>query len=704
MIFSLFVSCPKGLEYLLEDELRALGLQITRVSPQGVYGEGNLGVAYHLCIWSRLANRVQVILFSGEVHNQQTLYQLCHQYPWQTVFAPDKSLAVEFHGSSPQINNSMYGAQVVKDGIVDHCRELHGIRPSIDRENPQIRIHAHLKDETLTVSFDLTGYSMHQRGYRTEAGAAPLKENIAAAMLIRLKWPELAAAGYALHDPFCGSGTLVIEAAMMAAHIAPGLIRDDQSVHYWTQHQPSLWEKIRAQALAQVKPVTVKLHGSDISAQSITAACANAARAGVSPLLTFTCKALNDCRATDEKGLLVSNPPYGERLSDATQLIPLYQQLGSVMHAHYQGWQAGILTSNPLLAKAMGLRASKQYTLYNGAIECKLYSIKVDATNQLKDAHQQGLLSASAQMLVNRLQKNYSHLQKWAKRNQISCYRVYDADLPEYAYAIDIYNDHAVLQEYKAPSSIPAHKVEKRSLDVLQVVPVVLGIASENVVIKQRKQQKGENQYQKMEETRRTMAVHEGHATFKVNLYDYLDTGLFLDHRLLRLRFAQLPAGTRFLNCFCYTATASVHAALAGALTTNVDLSKTYLTWAEDNFKLNHIDVSKHQFVHYDCLSWLTITRDKFDVIFLDPPSFSNSKRMTDTLDIQRDHEKLIRAAMRLLNPEGILYFSTNLRHFKLSPQLSTDYVIRDISAETIDVDFKRDKRIHQCFMMKHLS
>lgn len=701
MIFSLFVSCPKGLEYLLEDEVKALGLRITRVSPQGVYGEGDIAVIYHLCIWSRLANRVQLILFSGQAHNQQTLYQLCHQYPWQTVFSVDKTLAIEFHGSSAHIRNTMYGAQLVKDGIVDHWRDLHGDRPMIDREGSQIRLHAYLKDDELTVSFDLTGYSLHQRGYRMQAGAAPLKENVAAAMLIRAKWPELAAEGLAFHDPFCGAGTLVIEAAMMAAHIAPGLIRDDQSLHHWVQHQPSLWEKIRLQALQQVKPVALKLYGSDTDPQIIDVARANAERAGVAPLVEFSSTTLEHCRPKAEKGLVICNPPYGERLGDATQLMPLYQQLGKVLHEHYQGWQAAVLTSNPVLAKAIGLRANKQYTLYNGALECKLYCMSVDATNNLKD-NKQVNLSPSAQMLLNRLQKNYSHLQKWAKRHQVSCYRVYDADLPEYSYAIDIYNDHVVLQEYTAPAIIALNKVERRSLDVLQVVPIALNVGPEKVVVKHRKQQKGTSQYQKMDQLGRTMVVTEGRIKLNVNLFDYLDTGLFLDHRLLRLQFAQLPPTTRFLNCFCYTASASVHAALAGALTTNVDLSNTYLNWAQDNFRLNQIDLSKHQFIQSDCLTWLKMTKDRFDVIFLDPPSFSNSKRTSEVLDIQRDHVSLINAAMRLLSPGGTLYFSTNLRHFKLAEEISTEYNVRDISEETIDVDFKRNKRIHQCYMIKN--
>lgn len=697
MSYSLFISCPRGLEYLLEEEVRQLGLKVTRVSPQGVYGEASLAVIYQLCLWSRLANRVQLVLFSGHTINEQAIHQLCMEFHWQTVFTHDKTIAIEFHGASEQIRNTMYGAQVVKDGIVDHFRRLNGSRPSVDKEKPQIRIHAHLKNDILTVSFDVAGYSLHQRGYRSKAGMAPLKENVAAALLLRAKWPELAAQGYGLQDPFCGSGTLVIEAAMMAAHIAPGLLRQDQSLQYWAEHQHTLWEKMRAQALQQVKPLALKLSGTDSDSKVIALARANAERAGVLPLVQFEVLAMTDSKPSCKKGLLVCNPPYGERMGETTQLVPIYQQLGSVLHQQFQGWQAAVLTSNPVLAKAIGLRSEKQYTLFNGLLECKLYCFTLSAQNELKGSRE-STLSPGAQMLLNRLEKNYHHLQKWAKKNHISCYRIYDADLPEYAYAIDLYNDYAVLQEYAAPSSIPVHKAEKRSLDVMQVVPRALDINPDKLVVKQRKQQKGTAQYQKMDQTKHTMVVTEGKARLKVNLYDYLDTGLFLDHRSIRLRLAQLKPGTRFLNCFCYTASASVHAALAGALTTNVDLSNTYLRWAEDNFRLNHIDLSMHQFIQLDCREWMKSTKDRFDVIFLDPPSFSNSKRMTDTLDIQRDHVALVNAAMHLLNPDGILYFSTNFRQFKLDAILEEKYAVEDISSQTIDQDFKRNHKIHRCF------
>lgn len=702
MNYPLFVSCPRSLESLLADELEALGLTVRKVTPQGVFGDASLAVIYQICLWSRLANRVHLILFNGNVHNEQSLYQQSYQFHWQTVFTLDKTFAIEFHGTNPNLRNTMFNAQVLKDGIVDYFQKLRGSRPVVDKHKPDILIQAHLREEELTVSLDLTGYSLHQRGYRLQSGEAPLKENLAAALLIRAGWPKLAQQEYALYDPLCGSGTLVIEAAMMASHIAPGLLRQDQALAHWVQHQPSLWEKLRQQALQQVKAVRILIGGSDHDPELIAKARANAERAGVDQLVQFAVQEYHAARPSAEKGLLISNPPYGERLSDATPLMPLYQGLGVTMHTHFKDWQAAILTSNPLLAKAIGLRSDKQYTFYNGPIDCKLYLFTLNARNQLK-TDQPRQLSENAEMFANRLKKNFQHLQKWAKREGVNCYRVYDADLPEYAFAIDIYGDYAVLQEYMAPASVPAHKAEKRGLEVLQVVPAVLGIPVNNTVVKQRRSQKGKQQYEKMDQSGHYQVVQEGKAKLQINLYDYLDTGLFLDHRRLRLHFGEIAKGKRFLNCFCYTATASVHAALAGGQTTNVDLSNTYIRWAQENFQLNQLPLHQHQFIQADCLEWLSKCRERFDIIFLDPPSFSNSKRMTGVLDIQRDHIQLIDQAMRLLTPGGTLYFSTNLRQFKLSPCIQERYGVEDINRETLGEDFKRNPKVHQCYRVKNI-
>ncbi|MCX7089914.1 MAG: bifunctional 23S rRNA (guanine(2069)-N(7))-methyltransferase RlmK/23S rRNA (guanine(2445)-N(2))-methyltransferase RlmL [Legionellales bacterium] len=702
MRHAILVTCPKGLEYLLAEELAPWDVTQVKLSPQGMTGLATLEAIYQISLWSRIANRVLLHLFTCEAPDPKDLLAASRQFAWQTVFDPQSSMAIHFQGHSETIRNAMFGAQVIKDGLVDYCRD-HGFeRPTIDRESADIRLRAYLKQDSVSVYLDLVGYSLHQRGYRLAAGEAPLKETVAAAMLMRAKWASRGADDGFL-DPCCGSGTLVIEAAMIAARMAPGLLRQDQAFAAWSGHDATLWEACREQAAQQQIQPTIRLRGSDSDPRVVAKAEENAWRAGVAAFTDWSVQAIdpNVIHADHPQGLVLCNPPYGERIGDEDSLLPLYETLGTLLHRGFANWQVGILTSSPRLAKATGLRSHKQYRFYNGPIACYLYCIDLHPHNRLQSDAPPKPLSESAQMFANRLLKNYKHLRSWAQRTNVTCYRVYDADLPEYAYAIDLYQDHAVLQEYAPPATVDEAKAEQRRQDVLRAVPEVLQLPATQIVVKQRVRQRGTQQYEKLAEQRQWMTVTEGQAKLRVNLHDYLDTGLFLDHRLLRLRFAKLQPGTRFLNCFCYTASASVHAALAGALTTNVDLSQTYLTWAEENFRLNGLPVSKHQFVHYDCLEWLQVTKDRFDVIFLDPPSFSNSKRMQQTLDVERDHEQLIRACMLLLTEKGTLYFSTNLRRFALSPSISEDFTVQDMTAETIDIDFKRNPKIHQCYMLK---
>ena len=698
----IFVSCAKGLENLLMQELQILGLQNCKNNPHGVYGDATINTIYEIALWSRLANRLHLVLCQGPAKNSDILYQTCLAYAWPDVFSAQHSLRISFHGTSDELRNEMYAAQVVKDAVVDHFRQVSGERPQIDKHDAQVSLSAHLKHDQVTVSLDLVGYSLHQRGYRSEQGVAPLKENLAAALLMRMNWPEIALGGGGFTDLLCGSGTIVIEAAMMAANMAPGLLRDDQAFPYWSLHQPTLWAKHREQAREQIKAINNLFFGSDIHRHAIEIAKANGIRAGVDHLITWKQQPLNIAKKPYDTGLLVTNPPYGERLGEQLELLPLYGEFGETLFNEFQGWQAGIITSDPMLAKALGLRAHKQYAFFNGALPCQLYCINIDSTNQFKNSSTKNL-SGPAQMLANRLEKNITHLKKWAEKKNIECYRVYDADLPEYAFAIDKYADHIVLQEYMPPKHIPDHVAATRRLDMMMVVPQVFGVSPKNIVMKQRKPQK-EQQYQKNDDKKQMMVVREGEAKFYLNLHDYLDTGLFLDHRILRLEFSKLKGHTRFLNLFCYTATASIHAALNGAYTTNVDMSKTYLAWASENFKLNQLPSSKHQFIHSDVMAWLRQSKETYDVIYMDTPSFSNSKRMEGTLDIQRDHVGLIKLALKHLHPEGQLYFSTHLRGFKIDESIAEFANIYDMSRKTLDLDFKRDPKIHQCFLIEKFA
>jgi 23S rRNA (guanine2445-N2)-methyltransferase / 23S rRNA (guanine2069-N7)-methyltransferase len=289
------------------------------------------------------------------------------------------------------------------------------------------------------------------------------------------------------------------------------------------------------------------------------------------------------------------------------------------------------------------------------------------------------------------------------KREQVDCYRVYDADMPEYSVAVDIYGDHVHVAEYQAPKHIAPEMAQQRLDEVRSALPTALEVAADNIVYKQRSRQRGSEQYRRQDSRGELLSVREGRAQLLVNLHDYIDTGLFLDHRPLRLRIAQEARGKDFLNLFCYTGAATVHAALGGAAsTTSVDLSNTYLNWLQKNLVANQLADARHGVVREDCRSWLKHARKQYDLILLDPPSFSNSKAMADSFDVQRDHAELVSQTMSVLRKGGCLYFSNNRRGFALSESLMSDYLCEDITAQTIPVDFQRNRKIHVCWAIRH--
>ena len=306
-------------------------------------------------------------------------------------------------------------------------------------------------------------------------------------------------------------------------------------------------------------------------------------------------------------------------------------------------------------------------------------------------------------MLINRLRKNQRILGKWARQQHIECFRLYDRDLPEYAFAIDCYGEYVQMAEYQAPSEIIEEKVNQRREQAITAVQEVLGISRENIVLKSRTRQRGSQQYEIQDQSKSFFVVNEGPARFWIILKDYLDTGLFLDHRPIRQFIRENAAGKRFLNLFCYTASASVQAALGGATSTlSIDLSNTYLDWARKNFLLNKIGGKSHRLKKADCIDYLNSKYEKFDLIFLDPPTFSNSKSSKNVLDIQRDHASLIRNAMVKLEKDGLLIFSTNKLNFKLDSEKLKQFDIRDYSKHSLGKDFQRQKRIHQSWLIRH--
>ena len=411
-------------------------------------------------------------------------------------------------------------------------------------------------------------------------------------------------------------------------------------------------------------------------------------------------------------GLVVANPPYGERLGDAAKLPPLYNLLGERLAGQCRGWRAAVITSSPQLGRSIGLRAGKINILYNGALKCQLLQFELDESNRWQSLAEgaggavKKPLSPGGEMFANRLKKNLKKMQKWAGREDIDCYRLYDADLPEYAVAVDLYGDEVHLQEYRAPKEIDPQVAADRLQDVLDAVPQVLSIGPDKVHLKVRQQQKGKQQYQKQAKRGLLKEVREGNCRFLVNLSDYLDTGLFLDHRPTRQLLQKMAQGTRFLNLFAYTGSVTVHALMGGAkATTSVDLSRTYLDWARRNLELNRFDPQAEEVIQADCLTWIeteqTRRRGAYDLIFLDPPTFSNSKSMQGTFDVQRDHVDLLRKVLKLLAPGGTLIFSNNLRDFKLDREALADLQVEEISGRTIPPDFERNPRIHNCWLLR---
>lgn len=706
--FSFFATAPRNLEALLADELTAIGLEEVRQKRGGVAFAGPLVAGYRAVLWSRIANRILLPLAVFPAPDSDALYSGACAVDWSEHLDPASTFAVDASISSSQIKHSHFAALRIKDAIVDSLRSPDGRRPSVDTDHPGLRVNLYLHRDQAVLSLDLSGESLHRRGYRQETVAAPVKENLAAAILLRCDWPQIAASGGNFVDPMCGSGTFVIEAAMIAADIAPGLYRDQVGMAGWRQHDDSLWKELVSEARQRRETglrQLPQLCGYDRDPAAIRAARINADQAGFGGRLRFQHCDLEKmpALAATGSGLMVVNPPYGERLGEKKDLAPLYALLGRRLRSDFVGWQAAVLTANTELAREMAIRPIRQTTLFNGPLECRLLIFDIEPERFYGAATRpEGVdipLSPGAEMVANRLRKNLKSLSAWVKRENIDAYRVYDADIPEYAAAIDLYAGRVHVQEYEAPKTVDDEKARQRLGEVLQAVRHVFAAGPDEIYLKVRRRQKGKDQYTRLGAEQRTFAVQEGGAQLLVNLGDYLDTGLFLDHRPTRLMIRELARNKHFLNLFCYTGAATVHAALGGARsTTSVDLSRTYLDWAKRNLMANSLGTTGNELVQADCREWLKKETRLFDLIFLDPPTFSNSKSMNGTFDVQRDQVELLRSAARRLSPEGILIFSNNNRRFRLDADALPELEIENISAKTIPPDFVRNQRIHNCW------
>jgi len=704
--YALTAVCAVGLEEMIKDEAASFGgLDIS--SGRGVvFWRGSLESAYRACLWSRFSSRILLQLSRFEVKDGEDLYLRCLELDWSvhmtldTTFAVDCTLSVE-----SAINHSHYAALKVKDAVVDFFRKREGERPSIDTGRPGVRLHLHLDNNSATLFLDLSGESLHRRGYRVSGARAPLKETLGAAIAGLGGWMK---GGGALVDPMCGTGTILIEAAMMFGDSAPGLSRNYFGFFGWLQHDAVLWQELVDEAVSRedagLKKSWPPIIGYDSDPVVVMSARKNIERAGLEEHIRIKQAELTTLQPPAEKGMILSNLPYGERLSEAEQVSWLYRAFGRICRERFSGWSVGVFISNPDFTDSFNLSWKSRYRLFNGSIPCRLLVGTVDGPPpdlfQWKKPAE--ISRGDGEEFGNRLIKNLKKYMKWAEREGISCFRVYDRDLPDYNISVDLYGKWVHIHEYSPPGSIKKELAEERLKSSVRQVKEILGLRSNRVFLKTRQRQRGKSQYQKKDSRKKLYEVREGSCYYLVNFTDYLDTGLFLDHRPLRQRIFSEAKGRRFLNLFGYTGSATVQAGVGGcAGSTTVDLSHTYTGWTRMNLALNGLSEERHKVVQGDCMAWLRECRSLFDLIFVDPPTFSNTRKERRVFDIQQDHVQLIKLAMFRLEKSGVLFFSTNYRKFVLDPRLKELFAVRDISAKTVPYDFSRNKKIHKCWEVR---
>ena len=709
---------------LIAEEARKAGAERVRVTPSGVDFEGSLETGYRFCFETRISSRLLMGLFvDDDIISDKELEEATAMLPWEEYIDPTKTLKVTCTTQNCRyITNSHYGALKVKDGIVERIREkFNGERPYIEIHEPDLTVHVHIEDTTVKWYVDFSGENLSMRGYRGEQTEALLKEHLAAALIGRSEWRKSVNDGNPLpfYDPFCGSGTIAVEAALMATDTAPGLLRKkpypfESLPNFDKEAFDRVVEEAEERRRRAIDERDISIFASDISRTAVEISKAAALKAGVYDFISFSVQDFTKLEKPPvSKGCIVTDPPYGERMT-VKDIDLLYENTGKVLQNVFKGWDATILTGNSELLSNIDMKPDRTNTLFNGGIMCQAahYHIFTDEEREAmmqkalekKKQRQAEPLTPGAEMAYNRLMKNLKEITPLMKEQGVECYRIYDADMPEYSASIDIYmGKWVVVSEYAAPDTIDPEDAKRRLGELVRATEKATGIDEDFIYVKERSRQKGKGQYTRLAANNKMMVARENGVRFLVNFTDYLDTGIFLDHRPVRMMIQEMAKDKRFLNLFCYTGTATLNAIKGGALSTvSVDASSTYLAWMEENLKLNgYSTVFGNLLYKSDVIDWLWDTYDKFDLIFCDPPTFSNSKDRRGSFDVQRDHVKLIDAAAMHLSPGGTLIFSNNYRKFKLDPEVMEKYVVEDITEKTIGDDFKRDMKIHHCYLIR---
>ncbi len=748
--FPLLVSCAFGLESVVKRELATLGYEARGIAPGRLrISAADFETVARCNLWLRTADRVLVELLRFEALDFDALFETTRDLHWEDWIPLDGEIHVVGRSVNSQLSSVPACQRAVKKAIVDRLQLAHHGKP-LTESGHKFKVEIGILKDEATVTLDTTGASLHKRGYRSAGAPAPLKETLAAALIQLSVWRE----GRPLLDPFCGSGTIVIEAARLARQIAPGIDRSF-SFEDWHVCDPKFINQAREEANDSILPnLSERLIGADVDFRVLRHARASAEQGRVIDDVHFDERSFERTSSKRKYGCVITNPPYGERLGESPEIAELYRTMPEVFRK-LSTWSFFILTNELGFESIVQRRAERRRKLYNGRIECTYFQflgpkptsmqraehvpIEADDVKQfgsdqsdhaitiddaLPDESQAasresvrrpsrppkevvpvfgGLSPKSheqAELFARRLTKRARHLRRWPTKQGITCFRLYEKDIPEVPLVVDRYEDHLHLIEYDRPHERDLGE-HADWLDLMaKTAGETLGVPSQKVFLKKKQRQRGTLQHEKQAEAGYETIVNEGGLKFFVNLTDYVDTGLFLDHRITRSLVRDDVRGKDFLNLFAYTGAFTVYAADAPAKsTTTVDWSSAYVTWAERNLKLNRLGGDHHHFIRKDAREYVRnlSPQPQFDVVVLDPPTFSNSKRTDEVWDVQQDHAELINEILVRMREGGVLYFSNNFRRFKLDEESIQSDRIFEISKQTVPEDF-RNRRIHRCW------
>jgi 23S rRNA (guanine2445-N2)-methyltransferase / 23S rRNA (guanine2069-N7)-methyltransferase len=702
-------TCAGGLESLVKEEITGWGGTEVETGIGAVEWSGAVESGYRACLWSRFSSRILLVVDRFEIASTDDLYERARLVPWEDHLAVDGRFAVDCALSAEApIRHSKFAALRIKDAVVDRFRDRNGVRPDVQLRRPDVRFAVHIRGTRATLAIDLSGESLHRRGYRVTGGIAPLKESLAAAIIAMSGW----SGDGRLIDPLCGSGTLLIEAALLFADSAPGLDRAYFGLTKWLGHQEGLWQRLIDEAVEREQAGQGRLWppliGYDADEKMIVAARENIARAGMEGKIVVERQDLSQLQAEGSAGWLVCNPPYGERLSEKDQLRHLYRFLGNRFREAFGGWRLALFTAVPEYADLLQIPWHDTRRLYNGPLPCGLFLGRISGVENVfrwQVATVDDLVIGRD--LADRLRKNMGKRLSWANEQKLECFRVYDRDLPDYNVIIELYRKWIYVREFSSGGAIDSEKAEQRWTTIVATVRALFSVGRDRLFLHRpgRKTKQGALPDKSKKKPAKRFEVSEVGAYHLLDFAAASGPGLPLDQRLVRLRVRSVARGLSFINILDQTGAATVHAVLGGASrTTTVVADSEHRERVSEIFALNGIYPHQHRIVVDDMFAWLERDTSVYDLAYVNIRSVitPDAGKRGDVRGQKEQPSVLIHQAMRRVKPGGCLFFTVSFRSVVLDSAVQQTFHCRALDKEMVPRDCERSAGMHHYWEIRH--